>query len=118
MKKTLVFLVAIVFGTIFSVAAQGEELQTKSKPCEYTGTVKQKLEKPDRILLQIQEGLKEFNFIHASKKGCISWIEITNGDNIIVSCKEKKDGMEATCVQKIKSGTTLQGGTIQGGTMR
>jgi hypothetical protein len=119
MKRLLVVLVAIALCTVLSAVAKGEDPQTKSKPCEYTGTVKEKLEKPDRIVkVETQEGLKDFYFMHDGKKECNSWQELAIGDNVRVSCKKKKDRIEATCVIKIPTGTTLRGGTLKGGTIK
>ena len=117
MKRSFVSLVAIMLCTVLPSAAQGEELQAKPKPCEYSGTVKQKLEKPRRIVVETQEGLIEFYFKHDGRKECISWQELAIGDKIRVSCRAKKNRLEATCVQEISPGTTLKGGSLKGVTI-
>ena len=118
MKMSLIVILATAFCIASSAAAQDKETQAKSKPCEYTGTVKAKLENPNRITLEIQETLIEFEFTYDGKKECISWENLGVGNNVNVTCKEKKNGMEATCVKPISSGTTLKGVTIKGGSVR
>lgn len=118
MKKSLIVLLVIALCAVFPAAAKAEEPQAKSKICEYKGTVKQKLENPNRISVESQGKLVEFYFTHDGKKECSSWQQLAIGDNVIVSCKEKKEGMEATCVKKVPAGTTFKGGTIQGGSIR
>ena len=64
-------------------------------------------------MLETQGALKEFGFTHDGKKECIQWGQLAVGDSVTVSCKEKKNGLEAMCVKKQSSGATLKGGTIK-----
>ena len=117
MKKSLVVLAAIVFCMVVAATAQSQESKVQPKYLEYTGKIT-KIEKPDMIAVQTKEGLMEFYLKHDGKKECSSWQQLAIGDNVIVSCKEKKDGMEATCVKKVPAGSTLKGGSIKGGSIR
>ena len=93
--------------------AQGKGTQAKPESCEYAGTIKEKLENPNRFMLETQGALKEFGFTHDGKKECIQWGQLAVGDSVTVSCKEKKNGLEAMCVKKQSSGATPKGGTIK-----
>jgi hypothetical protein len=118
MKKSVVLILTIVFCMVSLTAAQEKGLQAKPEPCAYAGTVKEKLENPNRFILQTQAGLKELAFTHDGKKECVPWAQLAVGDSVAVSCKEKKNGLEATCVKKQTSGTTFQGGTLKGVTIK
>ena len=112
MKKTLLIFMALTLCAVLSGTAQGVELKAKPNACEYNGVVK--MVNPNRITVETQAGLKEFYFTHDGKKECLSFEELKVEDNVSVSCKEKKDRIEATCVKKIPVGTTLKGVTGTG----
>jgi hypothetical protein len=101
MKKALLIFLVVAFCAVLSYPAECQELKAQPKACEYTGTITGKFEKPDRITLAAQGGPKEFNFKHSGKNGCLSFMDLTIGDNVNVSCEEKKDHLEAICVKKI-----------------
>jgi hypothetical protein len=115
MKRALLVLVALAVCSAFPFAARADEPQAKPASCEYTGTVKQKLEKPDRIVVETQADIKEFYFKHPAPKGCNSSQDLAVGDRVRISCQEQNGRIQAICVQKIRSGATLRGGTIKGG---
>jgi len=117
MKKALAVIVAIAFCVVLTATAQAQDSKAQAKLLEYMGKIT-KIEKPDLIAMQTKEGPMEFFLKHEGGKDCVPLDKLAVGDNVIVSCKEKKDRMEARCVKKVRSGTTLSGGTLQGGTIR
>jgi hypothetical protein len=116
MKKSLVVLAGIVFCTVVAATAQSQESKSQPKYLEYTGKIT-KIEKPDMIAVQTKEAPMEFYLKHGGGKDCLSLQDLAIGDNVLVSCKEKKDPMEARCVKKISPGATFRG-SAQGVTIK
>jgi hypothetical protein len=117
MKNPLSILVVIAFCVGLAATAQSQESKTQAKLLVYTGKIT-KIEKPDLIAVETNESVMEFHLKHDGGKDCVPIQELSVGDNVTVSCKEKKDRMEARCVKKIPVGTRMRGVTMQGVTVK
>lgn len=133
MKRFLVISAITLFCALLTSTINADD----SKLLDATGTIKAKMEKPDRIVLTIQGGGaqigggatisggaclggptdKVFIYKHDGKKDCRAFDELNIGDNVIVSYKEKKDELEAVCIKNVST-PTLQGGNMQNGSMQ
>ena len=120
MKQVLIVLVCIAFVMICSAGAKGQESEAKPKPkpCEYTGTIDKKLDRPDRLEVNMQGSIKEFYFKEDERKGCVEWTDLKIGENVHIACKQTHDVLEATCVTKSPPGAPLSGVTMHGGQIR
>ena len=117
MKKSLAVLAAIAFCMVVAATAQNQETKPPPKNLEYTGKIT-KIERPDMIAVQTNDGPMEFYLKHDGGKDCVSLQDLAIVDNVRVSCKEKKDRMEARCVKLIPPGATFSGGSAQGVTIK
>ncbi len=120
MKKSLVVSVAIALCFVLSAVAQAEEPKAKSRSCEYTGIIKELLDNPERISVEVQGGDRKIFYFQKkeAKKECNSWQELTIENRVMVICKEKRGRLEATCVKKEPTAPCLSGASISGGTLR
>jgi hypothetical protein len=108
MIRNIIILVIAIF-IVLPITVQSQEAKEKPKPCEFTGVLKNKSDDPKRITIDAVDIQKEFSFIGEDKKECLSWPELVIGNNVRVICKEKKERLEATCVQKLQTGGTMTG---------
>lgn len=115
MKKCLLVLLVLVSSMIIYVEAKGEELQTRSTGCEYTGAVKAKLQTDGMITMETRGGPIDFYLKDDGKKDCSSWQDLSVGDKVVVSCTGKKPPLEVTCVKKMVPPTTSSSISIGGG---
>jgi hypothetical protein len=120
MFKKIILIVLGCYFIIFPFSSRIEAQNAKEKKanCHFEGILKSKIEDSKIITLEFNAIQKEFIFIDENKKECLSWPELIIGDKFKVLCKEKKNRLEATCVQKIPSGSSLSGGSITGGVLR
>jgi hypothetical protein len=120
MFKLLLRLTVATLLLISNVWAQEQGQRSNHSTCNYTGTINQKMEQPERITVKIQGTsgeLKEFYFKLADGKKCAPWTELKAGQVVVVNCKEKKDVLEATCVTIHPPAPTFTG-KMSGGVLR
>lgn len=123
MKRSFIIFMSLTFIAVLLTATPVFAAEQKSEPSKIQGTIKEKLEKPDRIILAAPNDNNEFLYAHVTKEGCVPWKDLKVGDNVEVTYKEKKTEkknapFEVICIKYIRTGTTLQGGSLHGGSIQ
>lgn len=122
MKRILMFLFVSTMLIAVTSLAYAEQPQEKGKDCQYSGILKEKVNDPSRTIIVTVEGNSmQFLFEESSKKPCKTWDELNPNDNITVECKAKREGLIARCITinpQPASGTSIQGGTMHGVTIK